>query len=121
MLVIISNVLEIQQPTKDILDYCKKVLTISNPEYEKKKHLGFWLGKTAKTIKLYEKYNDNIYLPIGCFSDIFAIHSKIEDYTDYTSVSKRNIQSNIILRSYKEPCINAVKKYMKGILLLPEV
>ena len=119
MKIIISNVLEIQQPTKDILDYCKKVLTISNPEYEKKKHLGFWLGKTAKTIKLYEKYNDNIYLPIGCFSDIFKIHPKIEDYTDYTSVSKRNIQSNIILRSYQEPCINAVKKYMTGILLLP--
>lgn len=119
MKIIISNVLEIQQPTKDILDYCKKVLTISNPEYEKKKHLGFWLGKTAKTIKLYEKYNDNIYLPIGCFSDIFNIHPKIENYTDYTSVSKRNIQSNIILRSYQEPCINAVKKYMTGILLLP--
>lgn len=119
MKIIISNVLEIQQPTKDILDYCKKVLTISNPEYEKKKHLGFWLGKTPRTIKLYEKYNDNIYLPIGCFSDIFNIHPKIEDYTDYTSVSKRNIQSNIILRSYQEPCINAVKKYMTGILLLP--
>ena len=119
MKIIISNVLEIQQPTKDILDYCKKVLTISNPEYEKKKHLGFWLGKTAKTIKLYEKYNDNIYLPIGCFSDIFNIHPKIEDYEDYTSISKRNIQSNIILRSYQEPCINAVKKYMTGILLLP--
>ena len=119
MKIIISNVLEIQQPTKDILDYCKKVLTISNPEYEKKKHLGFWLGKTPKTIKLYEKYNDNIYLPIGCFSDIFNIHPKIEDYEDYTSVSKRNIQSNIILRSYQKPCITAVKKYMTGILLLP--
>lgn len=119
MLVIISNVIEIQQPTKDILEYCKNVLTISNPEYEKKKRMGFSIYKTPRTIKLYEKYNDNIYLPIGCFSDIFKIHPKIDDYTDYTSVSKRNIQSNIVLRSYQEPCINAVKKYMTGILLLP--
>lgn len=119
MKIILSNILEIQQPTEDIIKYCKSKLTIANPAYEKKKRMGFSLYKTPRTIKLYEKYNDNIYLPIGCFSDIFNIYPYVKDYTDYTSVRERDIKSHIKLRAYQEPCINAVKKYMTGILLLP--
>lgn len=119
MLVIISNILEIINPTKEIKDYCTKKLIFNNPEYIKKKRLGFWVGRTVKTIKLYEIYDDNIYLPVGCFEDIFRIHPIIEDYRDYTTKVTRNITSNIVLRNYQEPCIKALKKHVNGIFLLP--
>ena len=119
MLVIISNILEIVNPTKEIKDYCTKNLVFNNPEYIKKKKLGFWIGRTAKTIKLYDLYNDRYYLPLGCFEDIFRIHPIIEDYRDYTTKVTRNITSNIILRNYQEPCIKALKKHVNGIFLLP--
>lgn len=119
MLVIISNILEIVNPTKEIKDYCTKNLVFNNPEYIKKKRLGFWIGRTSKTIKLYDLYNDRYYIPLGCFEDIFRIHPIIEDYRDYTTKVTRNITSNIILRNYQEPCIKALKKHVNGIFLLP--
>ena len=118
MKVLLSNIIEIQEPTKEILDYCKKELTFSNPDYIKKQRLGFWLGKTPKTISLYDYYENNIYLPIGCFDDIWDIHPHKEDYTDYTTTKKANIKSNIVLRDYQEPCIKALKKYVNGIFIL---
>lgn len=119
MLVIISNILEIVRPTDEIKNYCTKKLVFNNPEYIKKKKMGFWIGKTPKTIKLYDLYNDRYYLPLGCFEDIFRIHPIIEDYRDYTTKVTRNITSNIVLRNYQEPCIKALKKHVNGIFLLP--
>ena len=119
MKITLSNIIEIQDPTKEILDYCKKELTFSNPDYIKKQRMGFWVGKTHKAISLYDCYQDNIYLPIGCFEDIWEIHPKKEDYTDYTITNNAYIESNITLRDYQKPCADALKKYVNGIFVLP--
>lgn len=119
MIITISNILSIEKPTQDILNYCKENLVFTNPDYIKKKKMGFWIGKTAKSIKLYDIYDDMIYLPLGCFEDIFKIHPNIKDYRDYTSTVRRDIKSNIILRDYQKPCTKALKKYVNGIFLLP--
>lgn len=118
MKITLTNIIEIQDSTKEILDYCKKELTFNNPDYIKKQRMGFWTGKTPKTISLYDYYQDNIYLPIGCFDDIWKIHPNKEDYVDYTTTKKADIKSNIILRNYQEPCVNALKKYVNGIFIL---
>lgn len=118
MRILISNIIEIQDPNKEILDYCKKELTFANPDYTKKQRLGFWTGGTSKTISLYDFYQDRIYLPIGCFDDIWKIHPIKEDYKDFTTTKYADIKSNIILRNYQEPCINALKKYVNGIFIL---
>lgn len=114
----LTNIIEIQEPTKEILDYCKKELTFSNPDYIKKQRMGFWCGKTPKTISLYDYYQDNIYLPIGCFDDIWRVHPIKEDYVDYTTTKKADIKSNIVLRDYQKPCTDALKKYVNGIFVL---
>lgn len=119
MIITISNILSIEKPTQDILNYCKENLVFTNPDYVKKKKLGFWVGKIPKSIKLYDIYNNAIYLPLGCFEDIFKIHPNIKDYRDYTSTVYRDIKSNIILRDYQKPCIKALKKHVNGIFLLP--
>ena len=119
MKITLTNIIEIKEPTKEILDYCKKELTFSNPDYIKKQRMGFWTGKTPKTISLYDSYQGNIYLPIGCFNDIWDIHPYKEDYVDYTTTKKANIKSNIVLRDYQKPCTDALKKYVNGIFVLP--
>ncbi len=118
MRILISNIIEIQDPTKEILDYCKKELTFANPDYTKKQRLGFWTGGTPKTISLYDLYQGKIYLPIGCFDDLWKIHPYKEDYKDYTTTKHADIKSNIILRDYQEPCVEALKKYVNGIFVL---
>lgn len=119
MKIILSNIIEIQEPDYKIIDYCKKQLTFNNPDYIKKQRMGFSIYKTPKTIKLYDCYNDNIYLPIGCFEDIWQLHPYKEDYKDYSITKQRNIKSNIVLRNYQEPCADALKKYVNGIFVLP--
>lgn len=119
MKVTLSNIIQIEEPTKEIIDYCKKQLTFSNPEYIKKQRMGFWVGKTPKSIKLYDCYNDCIYLPIGCFEDVWNLHPIKEDYKDYSITKKRNIKSNIVLRDYQKPCADALKKYVNGVFVLP--
>ena len=81
--------------------------------------MGFYVGKTAKTIKLYETYNNNLYLPIGCFNDIWQLHPYKEDYKDYSVCKKINIESNIVLRDYQKPVPQAVKKYCNGLIIMP--
>lgn len=119
MKIVLSNIMQITSPTKEILEYCKKELTIKNPDYDKKKRMGFWTGGTSKTIKLYDAYDNDIYLPIGCFDDIWKIHPVKEDYKDYSNVVNRDIKSNITLRDYQIPCAKALKKYVNGIFVLP--
>ena len=119
MKITLSNIIEIREPNEKILQYCKNELTFKNPDYTKKQRMGFWVGRTPKTIKLYDFYNNNIYLPIGCFDDIWQLHPYKEDYKDYSATKKANIKSNIILRNYQEPCANALKKYVNGIFILP--
>lgn len=119
MKITLSNIIKIEDPTKEIYDYCKKELTFSNPDYIKKMRMGFSVYKTPKSISLYDYYEDNIYLPVGCFEDIWNIHPRKEDYIDYTITNNTSIKSNIILRDYQKPCIKALKKYVNGIFLLP--
>ncbi len=118
MKITLTNIIEIQEPTKKILDYCKKELTFSNPDYIKKQRMGFSVYRTPKTISLYDYYQGNIYLPIGCFNDIWKIYPYKEDYVDYTTTKKADIKSNIILRDYQKPCTDALKKYVNGIFIL---
>lgn len=119
MLIIISNIIEIREPTKEILDYCKQQLVFANPDYIKKQRMGFSIYKTPRTIKLYELYDGNVYLPLGCFKDLFRMYPEVEYYHDYTVKVPRTIKSNIILRSYQEPCTKALKKHVNGIFVLP--
>lgn len=115
----LSNMIEIIDPTKEIIDYAKKTYTYRNPMYDKKMRMGFYLGKTSKTIRLYDIYRDNLYLPIGCFEDIWNLHPIKKDYTDYSVVNPINVKSDMKLRDYQEPVIQAVKKYCNGLIVMP--
>ena len=119
MKIILSNIIEIIDPTKEILDFVKTNYTYKNPNYDKKRRMGFYLGKTSKTIKLYELYNNRIYLPCGVFNDIWKIHPYKEDYKDYSVCKKINIESNIVLRDYQKPVPQAVRKYCNGLIIMP--
>lgn len=119
MQVILSNIIEIINPTKDVLDFIKKEYVYKNPSYDKKRRMGFYVGKTPKTIRLYEVYGNNMYLPIGCFNDIWSLHPYKEDYKDYSVTKNINITSNIILRDYQKPVIDACKKYCTGLIIMP--
>ena len=121
MKIILSNIIEISEPTNEIINYCKNELTIKNPEYSKKVQMGFWVAKTPKYIHLYDYDNINkkLYLPIGCFNDLWKMYPNTSLYHDYSVKVKRNIESSINLRDYQKPCLNALKTYVNGLFVLP--
>lgn len=118
MKIIITNCIQVIEPTKEIIDFCKKELEIPNPEYAKRKKMGYWVGKIPKNIILYGSCGGNLYLPMGVFSSIWKLHPYKEDYTDYSVIVPINVKSNIKLREYQKPCIRAVKEHFTGILNL---
>ena len=117
--IIISNCIEIQEPTKDIREFCIKNLTYKNPDYDKKKRMGFWAYGISKEIKLYNEYNNSLYLPIGFFNTLYNYHPVASDYVDYSVVKKVNIKSDIKLRDYQELATPSIEKYATGIFVLP--
>ena len=49
MKVIVDNTLRIQNPSREVLDYCKRELEIDNPQYFQNQRLGFFgLENTSK-------------------------------------------------------------------------
>ena len=40
----VGNQLRIQEPTADLLDWCKKNMVLANPDYAKKVRMHLWLG-----------------------------------------------------------------------------
>lgn len=80
MRVHIDSQIRIINPSQEIKDYCKNELTITNPEIQKKRAMGFWTGNLQKNIKLFTKNGDTYILPIGVLKDIWKIHPYKEDY-----------------------------------------
>ena len=95
MNIIISNVIDIENPTTEMKKFCKKELTYKNPEMEKRKRMGFYVYGMDKEIKLYEEYNNHLYLPVGFFDKLFAFHPVPSDYKDNSVEVPINISSNI--------------------------
>lgn len=119
MKITLSNVITIEEPKQEIIDYCQKQITYKNPDYDKKRRMGIWLGGTAKTISLYDRVGDRVYVPIGCFNDIWKLHPHQEDYQDFSVERKVNVKSDINLRNYQEPCVKAVVNNFNGLLIMP--
>lgn len=120
--IVVTNIITIKHPTQALLTAMKGELTFNNPEYTKKIQMGFWTGGTPRTIKLYDydMYEDILYLPIGCLDmTLSLLKDRSYKLQDYRSENSRKIGSNIELRKYQSPTINAIDKYMNGVLLIP--
>lgn len=119
MLVTITNMIKIEEPTKTIIGYCKNNLVFKNPDYDKKRRMGLWLRDCPKELKLYDIYEGDVYVPIGCFNDIWRLHPYREDYVDYSNSKPIMIASTIKLRDYQQPCLKAIEENYTGLFILP--
>lgn len=111
--------IRIIEPDDAIKQYCKTHLTYKNPDYEKKKRMGFYAMGTPRELKVYDVFNDEYYLPIGCFNDVWSIHPIASDYKDYSVSRPVKVESDIKLRNYQEPCLKAIEENYTGLFILP--
>ena len=66
----VAEKLYITKPSQKMRDWCEKELIIPNPEYSKKRMMGFWVGDTPKHLYLYEKRGSELVLPFGLLTQI---------------------------------------------------
>ena len=70
MIITVSNTLTVENPTAEMLVWCKKHLTLANPDYAKKARMNLWLGNTPKTLSLYEQNGSTLVLPFGTLKSL---------------------------------------------------
>lgn len=121
MNIIARNKIYIKNADEQIREYCKNKLEFPNPDYHKKKRLGFYYKNIPKTLTLYEKRGDTLVLPFGCLKDIYKLSSY--DMWDISSLTggRTGIEynSSINLYDYQEQAVKAVLRAKNGILVMP--
>lgn len=116
----IDNKLTIYAPTPEFEDWCKRALTLPNPDYAKKIQLGKWTGGTKPTIQLYEKRPDSIILPFGCAQSVFYRFGSDMELDNVLKPFKRlDYHSGIKLRDYQKKAVEAAMRFKNGVLVMP--
>lgn len=117
MIITISNVISIDNPSQDILRWSKRNLTLSNPEYTKKARMGFWTGNMPKTLSLYELRGTTLVLPYGA---LLQIPSEITKDAIWVSAFEKpvtvNYGADVPLYDYQEEAVQMMLAAKYGIL-----
>ena len=119
--VIISNEITITEPTQEILDWCKRELVLSNPEYAKKERMGLWVGNTPRTLSLYKINGNSVIIPIGAFKYIKPILNtyNIEYVQDMANNEPVEYNAEVNLYDYQEKAVEQMLGAGYGILQSP--
>lgn len=117
MQVTVSNALTITEPSRELIQWCKKNLIIANPDYTKKARMGFWTGDTPKTLALYEVRGKELVIPFGMLR---SIPKSITDTASFVSDFKPPVavdfQAHVPLYDYQEKAVQAMIAAKYGIL-----
>lgn len=121
MIITVSNILTVENPSAEMQMWCKKHLTLPNPDYAKKIRMNLWLGNTPKTLSLYEQRGNALVLPFGTLRTLPDFVKKnavfISDFKAAEKVSYGG--SDIPLYDYQKAAVNAVAAEQYGILQSP--
>ena len=116
MQVTISNHITIEDPTDEILSWCKTNLTLDNPDYAKKVRMGFWVGNTPKKLYLYEVIGGNLVLPYGTLKEISPMLNGSTITSKFIEPTSVDYGEPVPLYPYQEEAVRMAKQGLYGIL-----
>lgn len=122
MKITVSNKILIENPNKNIYEWCYGNLILQNPEYHKKKRMGLWTGNTPQTLQLYEKDGDNLLLPFGCLKSVWKLCNDDDRKCFESQIGDlRHISydSNIDTYNYQESAVQEGLRAKNGIIVMP--
>lgn len=114
----VGNQLRIQEPTADLLDWCKKNMVLANPDYAKKVRMHLWLGNTPQKLYLMQWDGDTLVLPYGCLNTVLSM-GECEVINDLPSPKEVDFGCSVPLYDYQEAAKEAMLKAYYGILQSP--
>lgn len=118
---ILANKVIIEDPTPEMLAYCKSTLSFPNPDYLKREAMGKWTGNTQREIVLFERAGNRLYLPFGTCKNIYLRFKKDITRLDVRicPLRARGYGSHINLYGYQQNAVEAVLRAKNGILVAP--
>jgi superfamily II DNA or RNA helicase len=121
MKVTISNEITIQEPTQEIMDWCKRELVLPNPDYDKKERMGLWVGNTPRTLSLYKVNGNAVILPIGAFQYVKPmLNGKGTEYKrELADNEPVDYDAEVNLYDYQKKAVEQMLKAGYGILQSP--
>ena len=114
----VGNQLRIQEPTADLLDWCKKNMVLANPDYAKKVRMHLWLGNTPQKLYLMQWDGDTLVLPYGCLNTVLSM-GECEVINDLPVPKEVDFGCSVPLYDYQEAAKEAMLKAYYGILQSP--
>lgn len=122
MIFTLTNKVIIEDPTPEMLAYCKSTLTFANPDYLKKEAMGKWTGNTQREIVLYERAGNRLYIPFGECQKVYKRFKTSITRVDVRicPLRARKYGSRINnLYGYQQNAVKAVLRAKNGILVAP--
>lgn len=120
MEITLDSKMRIKNPTPAVDKWCREHLMLDNPDYYKLERMGKWTGNTPKSIQLYERIGDELWLPFGCAEKIWQLCVKSVAWNVQISPIRPFLyQSHINLYSYQKKAVLEALRMKHGVLVMP--
>lgn len=119
MQVTLGSTITVEQPSLELVAWCKENLTITNPAYAQKMRMHLWLGNTPRYLALYETRGTTLILPFGVLRRVMQFISNAAVQTDFPQGTAINYGCSVPLYDYQEEAVDAVIRNHFGILQSP--
>lgn len=119
MKIIVSNNIRIENSDEKIKDYAENNLVMINPDYVRNTRLGYSNYKTPQYLVFYEINGNELILPFGCLTDLFAM-CPLEVFENRIVLGEHiTYKSNIKLFDYQERVCQKAVLRKNGIIVMP--
>ena len=115
-MITVSNVITIDNPSKEMMKWCQQNLKLRNPEYDTKLRMHFYLGKTPQYLHLYEVRGDKLVLPYGVLRNILPMINQDDIQSTFAAADKVDYQCEVPLYDYQQKAVEEVYWKQYGIL-----
>ncbi len=119
MKVTVGSEITVTEPGEDLRAWCREELELENPEYEKRRRRGLWLGRTPRRIALYREDGNALVLPTGTGREIRPFIEGAEVTLDLADNGPLNVRADIPLYGYQRDAVEALRAVSCGILQSP--
>lgn len=116
----VSEKIRIENPTPTIEKWCRDNLILDNPDFYKKERMGKWTGNTPRTISLFERVGNELWLPFGCVQNVWRLCVRgVSWEVEFSPKRAFDYCSGINLYPYQDDAVMAAIKGKNGILVMP--
>lgn len=120
----IKEAIYIKTPPHKVITYLTNTLRVDNPEYIKRLRLKKWIGKTPKTLDLFEIDEETYIIPFGMKQRLkrFLTENDITYKVEHKNADiplKMIKEHDLSLYDYQKSAVNGVLEHNNGILISP--